>query len=80
MGPLSRSISCALAFIAVAAPCLRAAEADREVALWALRMGGWVTLEGSVTYIADKHYAEQAVRKLFGVQGVLNKIVVSAPK
>src|SRR5215475_10929678 len=43
----------ALGLLVLAAPCLHAADADREVAFWALRMGGWVTLEGSPRRISD---------------------------
>ena len=52
MKPSFRSISCALALFLFLSR-LHAADADREVALWALRMGGSVTLEGSPQRIRD---------------------------
>jgi osmotically-inducible protein OsmY len=40
---------------------------------------GWVTLDGSVDRLREREDAEAAVRQLTGVQGVLNRITVSAP-
>ena len=37
---------------------------------------GWVTLEGSVIWHYQREAAEQAVRQLRGVKGVINKIVL----
>ena len=41
---------------------------------------GWVTLEGAVDLLFDRDDAERAVRRLQGVRGVLNNIVVSTTK
>ena len=41
--------------------------------------GGWVTLEGSVDRLRERADAERAVRRLRGVCGVTNKIVVRPP-
>lgn len=38
---------------------------------------GWVTLEGAVGFRFQKHAAENAVRRLIGVRGVSNDIVVA---
>jgi osmotically-inducible protein OsmY len=40
---------------------------------------GWVTLEGSVPFWADRSYAERAVHNLTGVRGVTNRLTISAP-
>lgn len=40
---------------------------------------GWVTLEGTVEWGFQREAAEDAVRPLTGVQGVVNRIVVKAP-
>jgi osmotically-inducible protein OsmY len=40
---------------------------------------GWVTLEGDVDFWHQREDAERAVRRLAGVRGVTNDIVVSAP-
>ena len=40
---------------------------------------GWVTLEGKVDYLSQVEDADRAVRRLSGVRGVYNKIVVTAP-
>lgn len=40
---------------------------------------GWVTLEGNVDRLREREDAEAAVRRLTGVQGVRNRIAVSAP-
>src|SRR5579871_4772022 len=41
---------------------------------------GWVMLEGSVPYLADRSIAERAIRNLTGVRGVTNNLTVSTPK
>jgi osmotically-inducible protein OsmY len=41
--------------------------------------GGWVTLEGSVDRLRERVDAERAVRRLRGVCGVTNKMVVRPP-
>jgi osmotically-inducible protein OsmY len=41
---------------------------------------GWVTLDGTVERWSHRDDAERAVRNLTGVKGVVNKIVVKAPK
>jgi osmotically-inducible protein OsmY len=41
---------------------------------------GWVTLEGDVNRLREREDAERAVRRLLGVHGVHNKIVVRPPK
>lgn len=41
---------------------------------------GWVTLEGTVESLVDRDDAERAVRRLHGVRGVIDNIVVNAPK
>jgi len=41
---------------------------------------GWVTLEGTVPFWADRSYAEQAIRNLTGVWGMTNKLTISGPK
>ena len=38
---------------------------------------GWVTLEGEVGILRERADAERAIRRLFGVRGVTNKIEVS---
>ena len=38
--------------------------------------GGWVTLEGQVNYARERTDAERAIRRLAGVVGVINKIMV----
>jgi osmotically-inducible protein OsmY len=38
---------------------------------------GWVTLEGLVSVLRERNDAERAVRRLAGVRGVTNKILVS---
>jgi osmotically-inducible protein OsmY len=40
---------------------------------------GWVTLEGTVEWRFQREAAEDAVRPLTGVHGVVNRIVVKAP-
>lgn len=40
---------------------------------------GWVTLEGDVDFWHQREDAERAVRRLAGVRGVTNHIVVSTP-
>lgn len=42
--------------------------------------GGRVTLEGRVDFLREKNDAEEAVRKLAGVKGVWNRIVVEPKK
>ena len=37
---------------------------------------GWVTLEGEVNYWRERNDAEQAIRRLAGVVGVINKIAI----
>lgn len=39
---------------------------------------GWVTLEGEVDYWSQRAEAERVVRRLHGVRGMINKIVVKA--
>jgi osmotically-inducible protein OsmY len=41
---------------------------------------GWVTLEGEVTNIREREDAERVVRRLTGVRGVYNRIIVVTPK
>jgi osmotically-inducible protein OsmY len=41
---------------------------------------GWVTLEGTVSHRHERRAAEEAVRNLRSVRGVLNRIRVCAPK
>ena len=41
---------------------------------------GWVTLDGTVQALLDRDDAERAVRRLQGVRGVINNILVNAPK
>jgi osmotically-inducible protein OsmY len=41
---------------------------------------GWVTLDGTVDSLLDRDDAERAVRRLQGVRGVIDNIVVNAPK
>lgn len=41
---------------------------------------GWVTLDGTVESLLDRDDAERAVRRLQGVRGVIDNIVVNAPK
>lgn len=43
-------------------------------------MSGFVTLDGNVPFLINRTHAERAVRNLTGVRGVINKLVVSAPK
>jgi osmotically-inducible protein OsmY len=38
---------------------------------------GWITLTGTVDYLSEREDAERAVRRLPGVKGVLNKLVVA---
>jgi osmotically-inducible protein OsmY len=40
---------------------------------------GWVALEGSVPLMRQRNDAERAVRRLTGVRGVTNRIVVNPP-
>lgn len=40
---------------------------------------GWVTLEGDVDSVRQREDAEHAVRRLSGVRGIANEIVVVAP-
>jgi osmotically-inducible protein OsmY len=49
---------------------------DREIR--STVANGWVTLEGAVASMVDREDAEFAVRRLAGVKGVLNNIVVKA--
>lgn len=42
--------------------------------------GGWVTLEGQVSTLAQKKDAERAVRPLSGVKGVTDNITVASTK
>ncbi len=42
-------------------------------------VNGWVTLSGNVDRLREREDAEATVRRLTGVQGVLNRIAVSAP-
>ncbi len=37
---------------------------------------GWVTLSGTVKWYSQKEVAESCVRRLYGVKGILNQIVV----
>ena len=39
---------------------------------------GWVTLEGTVPFWADRSYAERAVHNLTGVRAVTNNLTISA--
>jgi osmotically-inducible protein OsmY len=41
---------------------------------------GWVTLEGEVNVLREREDAERAIRRLAGVRGVTNKIVVRPAK
>lgn len=41
---------------------------------------GWVTLEGTVPFWADRSYAERAVRNLKGVRAVTNNLTINASK
>lgn len=41
---------------------------------------GWVILEGSVSLMRERNDAERAVRRLAGVRGVTNKILVNPSK
>lgn len=41
---------------------------------------GWVTLEGALDYLRERDDAERAVRRLAGVRGVTNNIVIRGPK
>lgn len=41
---------------------------------------GWVTLEGSVESLHEREDADRAVRRLTGIKGVHNHIVINPPK
>lgn len=41
---------------------------------------GWVTLEGRVELLRERDDVERAIRRLAGVRGVTNNIVVTGPK
>jgi osmotically-inducible protein OsmY len=41
---------------------------------------GWVTLDGTVDSLLDRDDAERAIRRLHGVRGVIDNVVVNAPK
>ena len=61
----------------------RALEWDTLVAHENIRStvaNGWVTLEGTVPFWADRSYAEKAVRNLTGVRAVTDNLTISAPK
>lgn len=41
---------------------------------------GWVTLDGTLDFLRERDDAESAVRRLAGVRGVTNNIVIRGPK
>ena len=41
---------------------------------------GWVTLEGSVLFWADRSHVERAVCNLNGVRGMTNNLTINSPK
>lgn len=65
--------------IEIAQAVRRALEWDPLIAaekIQATISNGWVTLEGSVPFWADRSHAEMVVRNLIGVRGVTNNLAI----
>ena len=58
---------------------LRADFRVRDDSIEVTTSNGWVTLQGDVTNVLDRHQAEQLAKKVAGVQGVRNLIQIRSP-